>query len=252
MGTERPGRALGSIAMTPAKDHRLFLLAAAVLTVVGWQFEYGRYALYPLTLLATYAHEMGHGLTALIMGADFERLLMYPDGSGLAYWKGDLGRIARGLVAAGGLIGPSVAGVIVLALSRRVERARWVLYGLGTIMLMTVLFFARGWFAPLFLGLVAVGVLAVARAFPERGAPFLLQLIGVQLCLAVFRDVGYMFSEGGIIDGVAQRSDSAAIAEALLLPYWFWGGLTAVVSFGLLALGLLVALRRPGTTRVPA
>lgn len=238
--------------MKSAKDHRLFLLAASVLTVVGWQFEYGRYALYPLTLLATYAHEMGHGLTALIMGADFERLLMYPDGSGLAYWKGDLGRIARGLVAAGGLIGPSVAGVIVLALSRRVERARWVLYGLGGLMLLTVLFFARGWFAPLFLGVVALGVLGVAKTFPERGAPFLLQLIGVQLCLAVFRDVGYMFSEGGVIDGVTQRSDSAAIAEALFLPYWFWGGLTAVVSFGLLGLGLLVALRGPGTTRVPA
>lgn len=233
-------------------DHRWFLAVAAVLTVVLWQFEYGRLALYPLTLLATYAHELGHGLTALILGGDFDRLLMYPDGSGLAYWKGDFGRIARGLVAAGGLIGPSLAGVLVLALSRRVEWARWVLYGLGGLMLATVLFFARGWFAPLFLTVIALGVLGVARTFPQRGAPFLLQLIGVQLCLAVFRDVAYMFSEGGVIDGVPQRSDSAAIAEALFLPYWFWGGLTAALSFALLGVGLVVALRGWRSTSIPA
>lgn len=52
-----------------------------------------------------------------------------------------------------------------------------------------------------------------------------------------------MFSEGGVVGGVAHRSDSAAIADALLLPYWFWGGAVLLVSASALALGLGFALR---------
>jgi hypothetical protein len=219
------------------------LIIAGLITVVAWQFHYGQLALYPFTLFATYAHEMGHGITAMILGGELDRLLMYPDGSGLAYWRGDMGRIARGMIAAGGLIGPSFAGALLLYVSRRRDLARWILGALGTFVLLTVVLFARGWFAPIFLAVMGIGLMFVARFFPERGAPFMLQLLGVQLCLALFRDVGYMFSEGGVIDGVAQRSDSAAIADALFLPYWFWGGLTALTSFTLLAAGLYLALR---------
>ena len=37
-------------------------------------------------------------------------------------------------------------------------------------------------------------------------------------------------------------SDTGQIAEALLLPYWFWGALVAATSFAVLAIGLRAAL----------
>lgn len=224
---------------------RGFLALAAVLTVVLWQLPHGDKILYPFTLLATYAHEMGHGLTALLLGGSFQRLEMFPDGSGLAYWAGDLGRVSRALVAAGGLVGPSIAGVTVLILSRRHQHAWLLAYVLGGLMLLSALLFTRGLFAPVFVVAAAVPLIAVARWAPQRGAPLLVQLVGVQLCVAVFRDVDYMFSAGGEMGGVRRMSDSAAIAEALFLPYWFWGAVTAAFSFIVLALGLYVALR-PG------
>ena len=53
-----------------------------------------------------------------------------------------------------------------------------------------------------------------------------------------------MFSDGGMVGGVQRMSDSAAIADAMFLPYWFWGALTAVFSFAVLALGIYLAFRR--------
>jgi hypothetical protein len=179
------------------------------------------------------------------MGAHFDSLHMYPDGSGFARWQGDVGRLARGFIAAGGLVGPSVAGAAVLALSRRPKAAPIILYALGGLMLVSVVAVTRGWFAPLFVGGVAALLITVARKAGPTVAVMAVQLVGVQLCLAVFRDVDYMFSEGGLVGGVAARSDSAAIADALFLPYWFWGGLTALFSFLVLAVGLWWALREP-------
>lgn len=221
---------------------RRYLLIAAVVTLIGWQFELGRFVLYPFTLLATFAHEMGHGLTALVFGAHFDRLVLNPDGSGLAYWSGHVGRIAEGMIALGGLVGPSIAGALLLAASRKVSRARMLLYAIAAFMIATLLLFARSPFALVFIGLSSLAIGALAH-FAPKAAPFFVQLVGVQLCLALFRDVSYMFSEGGIIDGVPHRSDSAAIADALLLPYWFWGGVAAAFSVLVLALGLYVALR---------
>ena len=50
------------------EDSHGMLLLAVLVIVVAWQVPYGPQALYPLTLLATFAHEMGHGLTALLAG----------------------------------------------------------------------------------------------------------------------------------------------------------------------------------------
>lgn len=224
---------------------RSLLILAGLLTLVAWQFPAGRQLLYPFTWLATFAHEMGHGLTAMILGGHFQSLEMYADGSGRALWEpeGDGGRLTVALVAAGGLVGPSVTGAVLLVLSRRPSRARFILYLLGTALLVSLLLVARSGFAVLFLAGTAAVFWCVSRFFPDSLAPFLVQLIGVQLCLSAFRDVGYMFSEGGLINGAFQRSDSAAIADALFLPYWFWGALVALFSFLVLGIGLYAALR---------
>ena len=216
----------------------------ATLTLVVWQLPYGQLMLYPLSILATYAHEMGHGLMALLMGASFDRLAMFPDGSGFAVWSGDVGRIGRGLIAAGGLVGPSIAGASLLAVSHRRRLSRYVLMALGALMLFSLVMVVRSLFGLAFVGLFGALLLIFARVSGGRLAPLVLQLVGVNLCLAIFKDVHYMFSEGGVVDGVKRMSDSAAIADALFLPYWFWGGLTALFSCAVLALGIYLAFRQ--------
>lgn len=225
------------------RDTRKLLFAALILTVVAWQIPLGRLVVYPFTLLATYAHEMGHGLTAILMGASFEKFRMYADGSGVATWRGNVGAIARALISAGGLVGPSIAGVTILALSRKLKKPRVLLYFFGGAMLLSVVLVVRNLFGVVFVTAMAALLISVARYSPRRGASFLLQLLGAQLCLSVFRDIDYMFSRGAVVAGRRQLSDSAHIADALILPYWFWGALTAVFSLTVLAVGMYIALK---------
>ncbi|MEC7160321.1 MAG: M50 family metallopeptidase, partial [Pseudomonadota bacterium] len=60
------------------------ILAFAVLTILAWQTQTGTMLLLPFTLLSTWWHEMAHGLTAAALGAEFERLVIYANGSGYA------------------------------------------------------------------------------------------------------------------------------------------------------------------------
>jgi len=62
--------------------------------------------------------------------------------------------------------------------------------------------------------------------------------------LSWFRDLDYMFSASAVVAGVARPSDSAVMAQALWLPFWFWGALVAALSLALLALGLWIVHRR--------
>jgi hypothetical protein len=59
----------------------------------------------------------------------------------------------------------------------------------------------------------------------------------------VWRDVGYLFSEGARVGGRSGPSDTQAIADVLILPYWFWGGaISAAIAF-LLWKALAIASR---------
>ncbi|MEM6859500.1 MAG: M50 family metallopeptidase [Myxococcota bacterium] len=224
-------------------DRRWVLAFMGMLTVVGWQVPWGAQALFPFTLLATYVHEMGHGLTALLLGGEFRSLVLHPDGSGTAF-STNSGSLAAAAVAAGGLLGPSILGGGLLAASRRPSAARWWLLMGGIVMAASLVLVVRNGFGVAFVGAGAAILIAVARYRP-RWSPFVLRLLAVQMALSIFRDVDYMFSPGALLDGVPRISDSQAMAEALFLPYWFWGGLTAGLALMALGLGAWVAFRRP-------
>ena len=236
------------MAPTPASSLPGMLLAAATI-VVAWQLPYGPQALYPLSLLATFAHEMGHGLTTLLVGEHFDRLLLHADGSGLAQWSGNPGRLARAVIAAGGLLGPSVAGVALLLLTGPPRRARTLLWVFAAGLVFCVVLWVRNPFGMAFLLAMAAVFAAAGRWLADFAAAFVLHLLAAVLCLSWFRDLDYMFSAKAVVAGVARASDSAVIAEALWLPFWFWGGVVAALSLGLLVTGLWVETRRARANR---
>ena len=220
-----------------------YLILAGLATIIIWQIPYGHQILYPFTLLATYAHEMGHGLAAMLTGAEFEQLVLFPNGSGFARYRGhDIGRLSRAFIAAGGLVGPSIAGATLLALASRTGKYRFLLKVLAVLMLASGLIWARSLFSLVF----AFGF-AAAFWFGSRtkgsGPAFLVHLVAVQLCLSVFSDLDYMFSDGAVVDGKVSLSDVSQIEQALFLPYWIWGGLVAMVSFAVLGFGLWQSLK---------
>ncbi len=113
----------------------VWLVGAALVTVMLWQVPGGNYALYPFTILATWFHEMAHGLAALLLGGHFTKLLIFQNGSGLAYYTGPLflGPIGKAVVAAAGPLGPPIAGAALILTSRNTKTASLSLFLLGAL-----------------------------------------------------------------------------------------------------------------------
>lgn len=220
----------------------LGLIAAAVISVVLWQLPGGNYVLYPFTILATWFHEMAHGLMALILEGNFSKLLIFSDGSGVAYYSGplSLGGVGKVLVVAAGPMGPPLAGAVLIWTSHSLKGASLTLRLLGCFLLISTGIWIRSLFGLMTILLLAVAVLGVAFKGPERVQRVTVQFLGVQACVSTYRQLDYLFSYPAGPMGI---SDTAQIQRVLLLPYWLWGGLTAGASLLILLLSLRTAYR---------
>ncbi len=231
-----------------SRQHQMgltWLIAAAIATVVLWQLPWGNYVIYPFTILATWFHEMGHGLTALLLGGEFKKLLIFTNGSGLAFHSGSLlfGRVGRALVVAGGPIGPTIAGAAFILASRRFKTAHYGLMFLGCLLMVSALLWVRSLFGLIVIPLWGLTILAIALKTPSWVQGGLIQFLGVQACVSTFHQLDYLFMSHAVIAGQARLSDTGRIAEQLLLPYWFWAGLITVISLLLLVQCLRLAYR---------
>ena len=76
--------------MKPTDRLELRTLAFALLaSLLLWNLPVGGVLLYPFKLIATWLHELSHGLAMLVSGVGFDRVLIYRDTSGLAYGSSD-------------------------------------------------------------------------------------------------------------------------------------------------------------------
>lgn len=238
--------------MAGARPRLSLLAAAGAVVALQHLVPYGNYALYPFTLLATWVHEMGHGLAALAAGGRFLELQILADASGLATTAAAPGAPAA-LVAAGGLLAPPLLCALVLLLVRGPGRALLFLVALAAALMVSLVVWVRSFAGVLAVPGLALLLLAGARLGGGRARLVLAQLVAVVLGLdTLTRTLGYLFVariEGGANAGL--RSDVGAIADALGGPYWLWGGLLAAAALALLALGLWGAVRGGGAAGAP-
>jgi hypothetical protein len=222
------------------------LLGIALASILLWQTSLGSLLLYPFTILATWFHEMGHGLVAVLTGRGFERLQIFADGSGVAesLRPVDGYGFVDALIAASGPLGPAIAGAVLIVCSRSPTATRYALGVLGAALILSTLIWVRsftGWLVLPALGLAIGGLAQVASPPWQR---FVIQLLGVQACISVWKQFDYLFSAGGAVGGQLQRSDTGAIADVLLLPYWFWGASISAAILALLGWSFWLAFRR--------
>jgi hypothetical protein len=204
---------------------------------------YGDYVAYPLVLLSTYVHEMGHGVAGMLLGATFESFRMYPDASGVALVSGRASRLGAAFVSAGGLVGPAVlAGAFfLLAPRRKLAKAGLLLFGIASLLACVVV--VRNPFGWVFVGLLGTVCLAVAWKASPAFSQAALAFLAVQLALSVYSRGDYLFTAVAQTGAGAQPSDVANMADALFLPYWFWGAVCGLFSVAVVALGLLAFWR---------
>ncbi|MBF2013851.1 MAG: M50 family metallopeptidase [Rivularia sp. T60_A2020_040] len=218
-----------------------WLIGAAVATIALWQVPYGDYILYPFSILATWFHEMGHGLAAILLGGNFRQLQIFPNGSGVAQYSGRFGPIGIAFVAAAGPMGPPIAGAMLILASRSFKIASLSLKILGGFLLFSVLIWVRSLFgivAILLLGLIILGIGFKANRWFQG---FSIQFLGVQACISTYHQLDYLFTRTA---GPLGLSDTGQIQRQLFLPYWFWGGLMAIASLVILVQSLRIAYKQ--------
>ncbi len=235
-----------SLARQDQRQRVALLLGIALASILLWQTTLGSLLLYPFTILATWFHEMGHGIAAMLSGRGFERLLIFADGSGVALSlrPADGYRLTDALVAASGPLGPAIAGALLIVSSRSPTATRYALAVLGAALVLSTLIWVRsptGWLVLPALGVAMVGVALRASLAWRR---FAIQLLGVQAAISAWQQFDYLFSPGGNVGGELHRSDTGAIADVLLLPYWFWGAIISAAILALLWGSFRLAFRR--------
>ncbi|MDX1502509.1 MAG: M50 family metallopeptidase [Thermoanaerobaculia bacterium] len=210
-------------------------LAAALLAVVPWLSPVA----YPLRLLLTVVHELGHGLAALATGGRFSHFAVFADGSGVAYTAGGW----RLIVVPAGYLGAALFSAALVALAARRRRARWLLGGLGAAVgalslryALPALFSAQAGGGLLALltgaGLGAVFLWIAARA-PSVWILFTLHLVAFWGCLGALAD---LWALAGLSRLPARGTDAHTMAELALLPPLFWA-----LAWGAIALLLMAA-----------
>lgn len=215
----------------------LWRVTAAVATVILWQLPLGNYLLYPFTILATWFHEMGHGLTAILLGGYFHELVIFPNGSGFASYGGEvlLGRLGHGLVAMGGPLGPAIAGSILILSSQSPRATSICLQTLGMMIMVSTLLWVRSLFGIVFMLLMGLGILLIAYRGSRWLKDFSIQFLGVQACISTFHQLGYLFTHS---TPSGHLSDTGLLQEYLFLPYWLWGAIISFLAVAILAWSL--------------
>ena len=238
---------MSNILADQAHRQRLgLLMGIAVASVIFWQTMIGSLLLYPFTIMATWFHEMGHGVAAMLTGSRFERLLIFPDGSGVAQSMVPVNAsgLTHAVIAASGPLGPAIAGSLLIIASRTDKATRVALAIVGLALIVSTVVWVRTFTGWLVLPALGIAILALAWRGSAAKRQFGIQFLGVQACISVWQQFGYLFSAGGSIGGELHRSDTSAIADALLLPYWFWGAAISVVIVLMLWSSFAIAFRR--------
>lgn len=214
------------------------LIASVAVTLLLYIIPFGSLIAYPLLLLSTMAHEFGHGIAALLVGAHFDTYHMWADGSGQALIRSNNGAFGQAFIAAGGLVGPSIAAAVLFILAKYPHLCRATLYTLCAFLALSEILLVRGLFAMLFNAALCVILYVIARQKNVFIAQFTMVFVAVQLSLSVFSRGDYLFTPTAMTAQGPMPSDVMQIQNALLLPYWLWGAFCALFSLCTLLLGL--------------
>ncbi len=222
------------------KSTLLYISLYAILTIVVWQVPYGRFILYPFTILGTWFHEISHGLFSILLGGNFVRLEIFHDGSGIAVHTGDLffGGIGNALVAGAGPMGPTIFGYILIRSSFSSKYSKIILISLSLFLIISSVLWIRSLVGFIIICCFGIVLLYISLKNNLELIKNIIIFLGIQAYLSVYLSISYLFSQSGNIEGKTYLSDTGVIQNNLFLPYWFWAILILLTSLTLFILSI--------------
>lgn len=214
----------------------LFLVLATAISLILWVIPFGWLVLYPFRIFATFVHEGGHALIAILTMGAVDRIVIYADASGETYTRGG----SALLIASAGYLVSCGFGAVLLALSRRGRNAAVMLFVNSVLTLALTFYFLRDQLS-LAAGLALSVCLLLAGMTRSALCHLLLNLLAVQCCLNAVFDLLTLLR---VTTGAVQLHNDAMIMERLTFitaPVWaiLWAGISLIF----LTAGLLIYAR---------
>jgi hypothetical protein len=233
------------------------LAFALLASLLLWNLPFGGVLLYPFKLLATWLHELSHGLAMLLTGVGFDRVLIYRDTSGLAYGSSEAGRLAGAIIAAAGYMGTPLWGAVLLVVTPDVRWARWALLALAALLVGTALTVIdtpdHDSFGPWAIGAIGGAIAAAALVVPGRLRLAIAHFIAAQSCVDALLDIRVLLRPAQVVGGkVAGASDAHNMAAATFGTTATWAVWTWAIVWLLWSLAVLYAALRLSGSRALA
>ncbi|HET7505089.1 MAG TPA: M50 family metallopeptidase, partial [Kofleriaceae bacterium] len=229
------------------------LAFALLASLLLWNLPFGGVVLYPFKLIATWLHELSHGLAMIVSGAGFDHVLIYRDTSGLAYGQREAGGIGKAVIAAAGYMGTPLWGAVLLVVTPNARMARWALLLLAALLLgtaATVIDMPDGdSFGPWAVAAIGTACIAAALAVPPRWRLAIAHFIAAQSCVNSILDIRVLLRPSQVVGGqIAGASDAHNMAAATFGTTATWAVWTWAIIWLLWSLAVLyVALRVSGS-----
>jgi Peptidase M50B-like len=148
--------------------------------------SFGQIVLYPITLLVTFLHELGHAFGSAITGGSIQGMQINSNGSGVTTTLG--GSTAITLI--GGYIGSALFGNLLFYIGAKLPRYhRVTLVFLGGLMAFAAIFWYESWQSTLIL--IIFGVLLYFIARHAEWVSWALMFFGLASILYIIQDFNY-------------------------------------------------------------
>lgn len=193
-----------------------------------------------LRLAATWVHESGHALAAIVLGRDVEGITINRDSSGVTNSIGEKSRIQQSIVSFMGYPAPAILGSVLLYFLARSEMhvALFILFVIPILMLLL----QRSLLGVLLTG-SAIMTSVILFALPSPLAVFGISVLAGYLCVASPRTVLELrrYRRAGAIDDES-HSDADSLAQLTFIPAQVWEVtfLTTSIALPLLAVALAI------------
>jgi hypothetical protein len=233
------------------------LAIALLVSLVLWNLPFGGLLLYPFKLLATWLHELSHGVAMIAMGAGFDHMLIYRDTSGLAYPASSTSGFGVAVIAAAGYMGTPLWGAMLLVLTPTARTARWALLGLALLLAVTVVLVIDNRFGQWAMTATAAVFALAGLALPARWRVATAHFVAAQACINALLDIRVLLRPQQIIDGqIAGASDAHTMALATFhttdnWAVWTWAIVWLVWALVVLYAGMRVAAKRAELSESP-
>ncbi len=219
--------------MIPKKlDYTILIITVAIFLLL--QLPYFVQVQYPFRLLGTWFHEMGHGLTALLVGGKFHYLEIYQNGGGVAY-SSVTNRflpiyLCSALTAAGGLFGPAISGSILIMSARSQKHAAIMLRILTGVIILSLIIWIRSYLGIVVLGAISIALIIIMFLKNKKVETITVLFLGLQCMLSTYLQFNYLFTKQFERNGQIMTSDTQNIAANTFGTYWMWGALIFILS----------------------